>query len=315
VSDFGRPWNSTEPADSYRKWFPVFIDHSTFDIVGFGEEAIGLSTFATLDLKRKVLAAAIATKLRISLSYAEKRYVGTDDISAPRELGLSHMIDNLFDQGHSRFCSYIDSLKESFDDDTETLDDLSNQFFYRNMAGLEAAKKLSDLGYLCEVAVILRSLVEQFAFAAKLRTLPIETEIEKVKPVQCLNYLKSVERTAGKLYGLLSKYTHFEFDHHTHFFGRSPEAVFTIQKDSVLRAYSTHLIFLTMLSMAKYVLSVGPTQFDIIPESVSQLEDFTRGIAAYSKEVCDLFPSDRVLANFDYTIRTSIQPNSSTSAG
>jgi hypothetical protein len=144
VSDFGRPWNSTEPAENYRKWFPVFIDHSTFDIVGFGEETIGLHKFATLDLKRKVLAAAIANKLRISLGYAETRYVETDDISAPRELGLSDTIDNLFDQGHSAFCSYLDSLKENFDNDTETLDDLSDQFLYRNIAGLDAAKKLSS---------------------------------------------------------------------------------------------------------------------------------------------------------------------------
>jgi hypothetical protein len=42
------------PADNYRKWFPVFIDHSTFDTVGFGEESIGLDKLATLDLKRKV---------------------------------------------------------------------------------------------------------------------------------------------------------------------------------------------------------------------------------------------------------------------
>lgn len=266
-------------------------------------------------MKRKVLAAAIASKLGISLSYAEKRYVGTDDIRPTRELGLSHTIDNLFDRAHSQFCSYIDLLKENFDDNTKTLDDFSNQFFYRSMAGLKAAKTLSDLGYLCEVAVILRSLVEQFAFAAKLRTLSLETDLEKVRPVQCLNYLKTIDGAAGKLYGLLSKYTHFEFDHHTHFFGLSPGAGFTIQKDSVLRAYSTHLIFLTMLSMAKYVLLVAPTQFDTIPKSVSQLKDFAREVLNYSKKVCDLFPSDKVLADFDSTIRASIQSNFAASIG
>jgi hypothetical protein len=216
--DFGRPWNSAEPSDSYRKWFPVFPDYSAFDIVGLDGEAIGLPKITTLGLKKKVLAAAIANKLGISLSYAEKRYVGESAISAPRDLGLSREIDDLFDQGPSQFCSYIDALKENFVKESELLDDLANQFFYRNIAGLDAAKKLSELGYLCEVAVILRSLIEQFAFAAKLRTLPVETELAKVKPVQCLNYLKSIEESAGRLYGLLSKYTHFEYDHHTHFF-------------------------------------------------------------------------------------------------
>lgn len=315
MSDFGRPWNSTETADTYRKWFPVFPDHSTFDTVGFGHELIGLSKHATLDLKKKALAAVIANKLGISLSYAEKRYVGMKDIDAPRDLGLSHKIDALFDKGHSSFCSYVEALRNAFVEDTETLDDLSNQFFYRNMAGLDAAKKLSDLGYLCEVAVILRSLVEQFAFAAKLRTLPLETELEKIRPIHCLNYLKSIEGTVGRLYGLLSKYTHFEFDHHTHFFGRSPEAIFTIQKDSVLRAYSIHLVFITMLSMAKYVLLMAPTQFDRPPALVSELEDFSSGVSDYSTQVCDLFPTDSVLASFDLAIRTPIQSKSSQYVG
>jgi hypothetical protein len=160
--------------------------------------------------------------------------------------------------------------------------------------------------HLCEVAVILRSLIEQFAFAAKLRTLPAGTELRKVKPVQCLNYLKSIAGPSGKLYGLLSKYTHFEFDHHTHFFGRSLEANFTIQKHSVLRAYSTHLIFLTMLSMAGYVVSIAPTQFRKPPRSVTELGEFIQGVAKYSREVRDLFPSDLVLAQFNDAIQTSI---------
>jgi hypothetical protein len=303
---FGRPWNSAEPTDSYRKWFPVFPDYSAFDLVGQGQEAIGLPKTTTLGLKKKILAAAIADGLGISLNYAEKRYVGDSDVSAPRDLGLCRTIDTLFDQGHSQFCAYIDALKVNWVEESETLDGLSNQFFYRNIAGLDAAKKLSELGYLCEVAVILRSLIEQFAFAAKLRTLPIETELEKIKPVQCLNYLKSIEESSGRLYGLLSKYTHFEFDHHTHFFARAPEAIFTIQKDSVLRAYSTHLIFITMLSMAKYVISIAPTQFQTTPECVSELGDFIRGIGHYSRQVCGIFPSDSVLAKFDHTIQRSI---------
>lgn len=304
MSDIGRPWNSTESAETYRKWFPVFIDHSTFDLIGLDEDAIGLPQSATPDLKRKIIAAAVAHKLRISLSYAEKRYVQDEEIRQAREPGLSRKINNLFQLGNSGLCSYVEALQDNYNEEASTLDDLSNQFFYRNMAGLEAAKKLSDLGYLCEVAVILRSLLEQFAFAAKVRTLPRETDLEKVKAIECLNFLKSIESSAGRLYGLLSKYTHFEFDHHTHFFSRSPEAIFTIQKDSVLRAYSIHLIFLTMLSMSRYVCSVASTQFSILPNSVSDLGEFNRGVGEYSQQVSGLFPSDTVLSSFNSTTAT-----------
>jgi hypothetical protein len=302
VSDFGRPWNSGEATEHYRKWFPVFVNYAAFDTVGLDEEAIGLPKYATLELKKKVLAAAIATKLGISLSYAEKQYVRDEKIAPLRHVGLSYKIDALFARGHSSFCDYIDGLKENFDEATRTIDGLSNEFFYRNIAGLDAAKTLADLGYLCEAAVVLRSLLEQFAFAAKLRTLPLSTHLESVRPLHCLNYLKSVEKSSGKIYGLLTKYTHFEFDHHTHFFGRSPDAVFTIQKDSVLRAYATHLLFLTMLSMANYVSVVGPTQFREPHKAVAELKDFAIDVAGYSQEVCNLFPTDRVLARFNHTI-------------
>jgi hypothetical protein len=107
VSDIGRPWNSKEAAEIYRKWFPVFIDHPTFDQVGFDEEAIGLPPSATHDLKRKILAAAIAHKLRISLSHAERRYVQGEEISKSREIGLSGTVDSLFQFGNLGLCSYV----------------------------------------------------------------------------------------------------------------------------------------------------------------------------------------------------------------
>lgn len=301
MNDIGSPWHSTEAAESYRKSFPVFFDQPAFDIVGFDQEKIGLPITAILDLKKKVIAAAISNRLRISIGHAEERYVNNEEISPPRDAGLSHKIDRIFDQGHSLFCEYVDELKKQIQ--SHTLDDLSNQFFYRNIAGLDATKRLSELGYLCEIAVILRSMLEQFAFAARIGTLPFETDLGKVRPIQCLNCLKTIEPATGRLYGLLSKYTHFEFDHHTHFFARSADGIFTIQKDSVLRAFSTHLIFLTMLSMAKYVLSAAPTQFSNIARIVAGLHDFVQRIADYSKEVCALLPGDEVLAQFDSSIR------------
>jgi hypothetical protein len=306
VNDIENPWNSKEPADSYRKLFPVFPNYAAFDTVGIGEESIGLPKYASKDLRKNVLAAAIASKLGITPAYAAKAYLKDATIKEPRELGLTRKVDSIFNSGHEHFCNYVGSLKNNFGEPS-TLDDLSNQFFYRNMAGLEAAKRLSELGFLCEVAVILRSLVEQFAFAAKLRTLPIETDLMKVRPVQCLNYFKSVEPGSARLYGLLSKYTHLEYDHHTHFFARSTDEIFTIWKDSVLRAYSTHLLFMTMLSVANYIRLLPPSPFSGVADVVGKLSDFRQEIARYSAEVCDLLPTDTVLRQFDRAIQAQVE--------
>lgn len=296
MSDYDQPWHSNESSETYRKWFPVFPNCATFDTVGFEEEGVGLPITASSDLKKKVLAAVIASRLRISLRHAEKEYLSDAKVYAPREAGLSRRIDRLFASGHDRFSAYIQCLLDNANSNEEYCSDLSAQFFYRNIASLDAAKKLSELGYLCEVAVILRSMVEQFAFAAKLRTVPATADLKRVRPIACINYLKAMEPTVGPLYGLLSKYTHFEFDHHTHFFGRSQSAFFTIQKDSVLRGYSTHLIFLTMVTMARYMILVPSSQQQ--PQAVIEIPVFIDEVVQYSKEVCTLFRTDSILKQF-----------------
>jgi hypothetical protein len=216
MNDSLKPWNSTEPAEKYNELFPVFYNYSAFDVLG-DVPKIGISRSVSADLKRKLVTAIISGKLGIGLSYAEKKYSSDFEISPSRDPGLSYEIENLFEYGHSRLDSYVAALTDAVAPDSKSLDDLSNQFFYRNLGGLFAAKHLSELGYLCESAVVLRSVIEQFAFSAKLRTLPPETDLSQIRPVQCLNYLKSIESSSGRLYGLLSRYTHFEYDHHTHF--------------------------------------------------------------------------------------------------
>ncbi|UPK33194.1 hypothetical protein IVB18_33945 [Bradyrhizobium sp. 186] len=105
----------------------------------------------------------------------------------------------------------------------------------------------------------------------------------------------------------MSKYTHFEYDHHTHFFTYSKDEVLTIQRGPVLRAYSTHLLFITMACVAKYVLAVSAVQFEKIPESVRQLDIFIERINRYSDEVCLMLPRDTVLASMDILLQKIIR--------
>lgn len=182
------------------------------------------------------------------------------------------------------------------------------QFFFRNVVAFDAVKRLTELGYLCEVAAILRMAIEQFAFAGRLWSLPPEFDLQSIRPIQCLNHLKGFVPASGRLYGLLSKYTHFEYDHHTHFFAKSSTEIFTIQRDSVLRAYATHLLFLTMACVSRYVLEIARIQFSEVPDHVKKLGTFVSMVRAYSNEICNILKQDLVLARLDILLTDLATP-------
>jgi hypothetical protein len=175
------------------------------------------------------------------------------------------------------------------------------------MGSLDAAKRLAELGYLCEVANILRSALEQFAFCSKLTSLSGTEELKTIKPIHSLNHFKKYVPGAGQLYGLMSKYTHFEYDHHTHFFTHGPDKIQTIQKGPVLRAYATHLLFITMACVGKYILAASPTQFRNVPKPVQDIHIFIENVYKYSDDVCCMLPLDEVLANMDILLQDIVR--------
>ena len=128
-------------------------------------------------------------------------------------------------------------------------------------------------------------------------------DFKSIRPVQSLNHLKNYVPAAGQLYGLMSKYTHFEYDHHTHFFTAGPGEIQTIQKGPVLRAYATHLLFITMVCVAKYILAVAPTQFKKAPKAILDIDVFIENVYKYSDDVCCILPRDEVLANMDILLQ------------
>jgi hypothetical protein len=295
----------TNASNNISAYFLFCLIMSLTTIGGKYSEKVGLPSGRSLYLAEDILTALIANRMGISLSYAKKRYVSP--FTESRWLGLTDRIDQLFSYGREQLRWYVsfglDEQKEA-----DSYQDLSMQFFFRNVVAFDAAKRLSELGYLCEVAVILRMAVEQFAFAGRLWSLPPELDLRNIRPVQCLNYLKNFVPASGRLYGLLSKYTHFEYDHHTHFFAKSSTEIFTIQRDSVLRAYATHLLFLTMVCISRYVLNLAKLQFTEAPGALKKLDGFVAMVQAYSNEICGIIKQDLVLEKLDLLLRELVAP-------
>jgi hypothetical protein len=302
-SEGEQPWHSYEPIERYESLFPLLPDYvAHYTIGGKRLPRIGLSNKHDLGFRKGLLAVLLAYRMQIGISYAEKRYA--KDHVESRWLGLTDQIDLIYNDGQKYLGSYLSFGKDqikSIDDPSQ--ENLSWQFFFRTLGSLDAAKRLSELGYLCEVATILRSALEQFAFCSKLLTLRQSEDIRSIRPIQSLNYFKRFVSGAGPLYGLLSKYTHFEFDHHTHFFTYSSKEIQTIRRGAVLRAYATQLLFLTMACVSKYILIASPTQFKKVPQPVLDIGMFVERVYKFSDDVCVMLPLDEVLARMDILLQ------------
>jgi hypothetical protein len=302
-----QPWHSYEPMDQYDSLFPLlpdFVPHYT--IGGDRFPQIALASKHDLQLRRQLLATLIADRMQIGIAYADKRYA--KDSAESRWLGLTDRIDSIYKEGRDFLGWYLSLHRDEIaTDNSKSFRELSWQFFYRTVGSLDAAKRLSELGYLCEVATILRSALEQFSFCAKLLSLSGSEDLKKIKPIHSLNHFKQFVPAAGPLYGLLSKYTHFEYDHHTHFFSYSPSQIQTIRRGPVLRAYATQLLFNTMACVARYILAEAPTQFKAVPKSVQDIDTFVMSVDRYSDDVCNMLPRDEVLANMDILLQDIVR--------
>jgi hypothetical protein len=300
------PWHSDESVEQYNSLFPILPDFFARHTVGLEHgERIGLLGKHSLRLRRDLLAVLAADRLGISLEYARRRY--TEESKESRWLGLTDTIDAIYEQGRKGLGWYISIERDRIPADDESYRHHAINFLYRNLGSLDAAKRLTDLGYLCEVANILRSALEQFAYCSRLSNSNASEDFQDIKPIQCINHFKKYVPAAGQLYGMMSKYTHFEYDHHTHFFTYSKGQVQTIQRGPVLRAYSTHLLLISMACAARYVLVASEIEFGKIPDPIQSLGAFVEGVNNYSDAVCLMLPRDSILATMDILLQKIIR--------
>jgi hypothetical protein len=295
------PWHSHEPMQRYDSLFPLLPDFVAKHTIGNRFlPNVGFEARPSAGLWKKVFAALVSEQMGISLAHAERRY--PLEFNQSHWLGLTDRIDAIYSEALAHLDSFLALRKTQADRYNRSLATFSDQFFYRNLGSLDAAKRLSELGYLCEVAAILRSSLEQFAFSAKLDSTGKSEDVAAIRPVQCLNHLKKFVPAAGRLYGLTSKYAHFEFDHHTHFFARSPTEVQTIQRAPVLRAYSTHLVFAVLACVSQYALNILESSVLTIQGPSEEIRKTIDAIDRYSDDVCEILKMDAVLGEIDILI-------------
>ena len=85
-------------------------------------------------------------------------------------------------------------------------------FLLRLLTSLQAARRLINWGYFAEPLTILRSSLEQIAWAYAVGVNFDKKQLEKPQSTKCIYQFKQRFRFAGNLYGALSHYSHMNFE-------------------------------------------------------------------------------------------------------
>jgi hypothetical protein len=90
-------------------------------------------------------------------------------------------------------------------------------FLLRSLSSFRASRYLINLGFFSEPLTILRSALEQLAWCDSVGVRLDERQFKNPQPSKCLATFKQRLSGAGQLYGILSDYSHMEFEAQKHF--------------------------------------------------------------------------------------------------
>lgn len=114
----------------------------------------------------------------------------------------------------------------------------------RSTGTLQRALYLARRGYLFETALVARGCVEQLGWAWSAGQVKNEEELFQLSSSRGVGRLKEVYPSVGKLYGVLSKYSHFETALHHWLYAESGNEVATKMADASTKLMATTWLFL-----------------------------------------------------------------------
>jgi hypothetical protein len=205
--------------NSDQKWDEHFRIQSEvdFDFV-IGQQMglpVGMQRSSPPEFRRRVLASMVSYQLRLrSIDYTLKRYVESDTY----EDNKVSFGDEVSDYFRNSAVSLEDELKK-----LHTIGELTAGIFgaeitlYRIPYALDSARMLSNRGLLLEVLPILRLCLEMMSWAYVAFYMHDLEEVSALKAQSCISSLKASYNSVGRLYGYLSKFTHWGHVVHRHF--------------------------------------------------------------------------------------------------
>lgn len=178
------------------------------DVCGFGWA--GLAADVDHDLRKDITSAVLMRVLNCSFVTAKKY---AKDMS--EHVSRDKLVRDIF----SKHWSEIDDFYKSIDPRSDGPIGVFafDMIIVRSQEILKLILNLSRQGFLIEPALICRSLLEQFSYAAAVWGEESHDRIFALKPQSLINNLKTIVPNSGRAYGLLSELSHYHPDRHYNF--------------------------------------------------------------------------------------------------
>lgn len=166
-------------------------------------------------LKRRLAAAFVSNNLGIGMDYALKRYVRNADYT-PDPKRLDTKAEYIINSALRRTADAYAFEKPG---DADPRDFFFAMAFLKAGATLRAAHTMAQQGYLSETVTLCRMALETLAWAACASHIDNDDKILKTSSTKAISTANRIFKKFGRLYGLASKFTHWEPEVHLSFLG------------------------------------------------------------------------------------------------
>lgn len=189
---------------------------------------IGMNSRYPSDLKRRVAAASISYVLQLkSIDYAYKRYGVDYDDKEEKTLDreINRILEEIIHDSEERL------LKLTNRNVVRLGDQIADITLLRVSSSLHSAKILANRGLLFETLCLVRFILEQLAWSGVCEQLDDEEAILKLNALNCIKPFCNIYPTAGRIYGFLSDFAHWNPKYH-HLFVDSQDSTWAYIKAS-----------------------------------------------------------------------------------
>jgi hypothetical protein len=222
------------------------------------------------EFRRRVVAAAISYKLQLnSIDYTLKRYIASD-LYEHEDLSLGDVVSD-----------YLRDSVALLGDELRSLHTTHPSFgifgaeitLFRAPHNLDTARMLSNRGLLLEVLPILRLCLEMIAWSNVAFHMRDEAEVVELKAQSCITEMKNVYRSAGKIYGYLSRFTHWGHEIHGRFLDFSEQQVGVLSASVRYRATALALCLVILDILIEVVRKLYPGRSNALIAEVQGVLD------------------------------------------
>lgn len=164
-------------------------------------------------LKERLAAAYISNNLGIGMDYAKRHYMS--GVTYP---GEKYRLDERFEGMFTETINWVEA-GYNFQKPADSKD---QDFFYyfgfrKGLGSLEAAHTIAQQGYLSEPLVLCRSAIESISWCNSVSLLPDGAEPLKLTTTRSISLATIAEPVIGRLYGISSKFAHWNPETHLPF--------------------------------------------------------------------------------------------------